>query len=135
MSDALAIVTEFMEGMCGNKDEVAAAFHRWFTPTTEWENVGLATTRGPEEALQLMSGFEGSIGVVRMNFETLAIAAVGNKVLTERIDHMLDADGKTLGSIRLMGIFEVDGNGKISRWTDYFDAIGLNAQMEALTAA
>jgi limonene-1,2-epoxide hydrolase len=133
MSDALAIVTEFMEGMGGNKEEVAAAFHRWFTPTTEWENVGLATTTGPDEAIALMSGFEGSAGVVRMRFETLAIAAVGRKVLTERIDHMLDANGKTLGSIRLMGIFEVDGNGKISRWTDYFDAVGFNAQMATLT--
>jgi limonene-1,2-epoxide hydrolase len=52
----------------------------------------------------------------------LAIAVVGRKVLTERVDHMLDADGKKIDLLRVMGIFEVDDNGKITRWRDYFDA-------------
>jgi limonene-1,2-epoxide hydrolase len=50
----------------------------------------------------------------------VTIAADGNKVLTERVDTMVGADGKDMMGIRLMGIFEVEGD-KIAAWRDYFD--------------
>ncbi|MBV1918313.1 MAG: hypothetical protein KUG65_09680 [Sphingomonadaceae bacterium] len=49
---------------------------------------------------------------------------MGGTVLTERIDHMRDADGRTLMSIRVMGTFDVK-DGKIAAWRDYFDTAGL----------
>jgi limonene-1,2-epoxide hydrolase len=44
-------------------------------------------------------------------------------VLTERIDHMIDASGKVLLSAPVMGTFEIE-NGKIAAWRDYFDSRG-----------
>ena len=57
-----------------------------------------------------------------MRVENHAICAQGNKVLTERTDHVLTADGTPSASIRVMGIFEVE-NGRIAAWRDYFDTV------------
>jgi limonene-1,2-epoxide hydrolase len=57
-------------------------------------------------------------------------------VLTERIDNMLDAAGKVLLPAAVAGIFEIDGNGKIAAWRDYFDSAGamaLQAQAQGQT--
>ena len=102
------------------------AIRDYFLPTTVWENVGLATTTGPDEAIALNQGFESQFGVNRIRVETLAIAAVGNKVLTERIDNMLDAAGNVLLPAAVAGIFEIEG-GKITAWRDYFDSAGAMA--------
>jgi limonene-1,2-epoxide hydrolase len=93
-----------------------------FLPTTVWENVGLATTTGPDEAIALNARLERSLGVARIRVENLAVAETGDKVLTERIDHMIDAAGKTIMSAAVMGVFEV-ADGKITAWRDYFDTI------------
>jgi limonene-1,2-epoxide hydrolase len=102
------------------------AIRDYFLPTTVWENVGLATTTGPDEAIALNQGFESQFGVARIRVETLAIAAVGNKVLTERIDNMLDAAGNVLLPAAVAGIFEIE-DGKITAWRDYFDSAGAMA--------
>ena len=52
---------------------------------------------------------------------THAIAANGNIVLTERTDDFTLAGGKK-ASMRVMGTFEIDDDGKIHRWRDYFDS-------------
>lgn len=102
------------------------AIRDYFLPTTVWENVGLATTTGPDEAIALNRGFEEKFGVAAIRVDTLAIAAVGNKVLTERIDTMLDAAGRVLLPAAVAGIFEV-ADGKIAAWRDYFDSAGAMA--------
>ena len=118
MNDPVSVVTEFFEVLSQGRQGFAEAVRRWFKPTTIWENVGLATTTGPEEALALLDGM--GLGGVRI--EILAAAAVGRTVLTERIDYLLGPAGETRTELRCMGAFEIDGDGKISRWTDYFDA-------------
>ncbi len=52
--------------------------------------------------------------------DLLSIAAAGDAVLTERIDYLKGADGKTLLTIPLMGIMKIR-NGKVYEWRDYFD--------------
>ena len=61
------------------------------TPGTVWENVGLATTTGIDEAIALNAQLGQSIGIATIRVDTLTIAEAGNKVLTERIDHLVDA--------------------------------------------
>jgi limonene-1,2-epoxide hydrolase len=117
MPSPIETVTAFCAEWGKNKQAMFDSFHRYFTPTTVWENVGLATTTGIDEALGLMQGFEG-VETIRVDMVT--IAADGNKVLTERVDTMVGADGKDMMGIRLMGIFEVEGD-KIAAWRDYFD--------------
>lgn len=95
------------------------SFRDYFTPETVWENIGVTKSTGVDEAIAVSRGFEQG-GMKTIRVENLAIAESGNKVLTERIDHIIDGDGKTIVSARVMGTFEVAG-GKILGWRDYFD--------------
>lgn len=96
------------------------SFRDNFTEATVWENVGWVTTVGYEEAMALNRGFFEKIGMAAIRVENLAVAETGNKVLTERIDHLLDSAGNILASPAVMGIFEIE-DGKITAWRDYFD--------------
>jgi limonene-1,2-epoxide hydrolase len=97
------------------------AFRDAFTPSTVWENVGMATTTGVDEALALNRSFEQQLGMATIKVDVLAAAADGNRVLTERVDHLLDGDGKVIMSARCMGVFEVE-QGKITAWRDFFES-------------
>jgi limonene-1,2-epoxide hydrolase len=55
-----------------------------------------------------------------VRIEMLAIAADGNRVLTERLDIFERADGSEIGRVTLMGIFEIQGD-HIKAWRDYAD--------------
>jgi limonene-1,2-epoxide hydrolase len=101
-----------------------------FTPDTVWENVGMATTTGPEEAIALNAQLAETMGFATIRVDNLAVAETGNKVLTERIDHMVDADGNTLLSAPVMGIFEIEG-GKITAGHDSFDFAAVSAWAQA----
>jgi limonene-1,2-epoxide hydrolase len=126
MPTPIEVVTEFLS-LWSEPGGLDQAIRDFFLPTTVWENVGLATTTGPDEANALNHGFDTQFGVASIRVEMLAIAAVGNKVLTERIDNMLDAAGKVLLPAAVAGIFEIDADGKIAAWRDYFDSAGAMA--------
>lgn len=64
-------------------------------------------------------GFIRGMQPQSVDWVTLSIAENGNKVLTERIDNFVMADGKNL-SLPVMGTFEIV-DGKIQAWRDYFD--------------
>ena len=96
------------------------AIRRWFTPKTVWVNEGVSTTVGIEEAIAFLERPSRSPAVAAVHFDLLAIAADGNRVLTERLDRFVRADGSEIAAARVMGIFEVEGD-KIVAWRDYFD--------------
>lgn len=114
---------ETVEAFCAMWEQpggFTAAVRGYFTEQTDYENVGMTHTIGIEQGLALVAGFENDMGIARIKVDMLAIAANGNTVLTERVDHMINAAGETFVSLRLMGIFEVQ-DGKIVKWRDYFD--------------
>ena len=125
MSTPTETVTAFLAECGKSKAAMQAAYRQYFSPKCVWENVGMAKTTGPDEALALMQQFE-SMGIAYFSVKTTAIAAQGHKVLTERVDSLLGADGKTIKTLSVMGTFEVD-NGKITAWRDYFDTAGFAA--------
>lgn len=102
--------------------EIEQAFRDAFTPETVWENVGMATTTGVDEALALNRSFEAQLDMAAIRVENLAVAEDGNKVLTERIDHIINSKGETVISAPVMGIFELNGAGRIVAWRDYLDS-------------
>ena len=55
------------------------------------------------------------------DWETHFIAANGNTVLTERTDNFTLEGGKK-ASVRVMGTFEINDDGKVAKWRDYFDS-------------
>jgi limonene-1,2-epoxide hydrolase len=124
MPSPIETVNAFLAECAKSKEAMHAAFRDFFTPATIWENVGMMSTTGPDEALGLMANFESQLGLATMKVDMVAIAAQGNKVLTERVDHMVKPDGGVAMSVRVAGIFEVEG-GKITAWRDYFDTAGM----------
>lgn len=102
------------------KDNGKAAIRRWFNPSTVWVNEGVSTTTGIEEAVAFLERPGRSPDIAAVHFDMLAIAADGNRVLTERLDRFVRADGSAIAAVKVMGIFEVDGD-CIVAWRDYFD--------------
>ncbi|MDT5348604.1 MAG: limonene,2-epoxide hydrolase [Mycobacterium sp.] len=88
----------------------------YFAAEAVWDNVPLGAVSGHDEIRKLVKDY-----VDRMthgDIEIVNLAAAGNVVLTERVDHFV-YDGKTIHA-RVMGAFEVSGD-KITAWRDYFD--------------
>lgn len=115
------IVTAFI-ALWEQPDGFPEAVETWFTDETVWENHGLITTSGRQEAVGFYDQFSAATGMAGMKIDVLAIAETGNKVLTERIDYILGAAGEVLMTVPVMGIFEIEG-GRITAWRDYFDTI------------
>ncbi|MEO0033141.1 MAG: hypothetical protein RIS94_2899 [Pseudomonadota bacterium] len=116
--------TETVEAFCAQWSKsggFAESIRSHFTDATVYENVGLTHTTGIAEALAMVEQFEQGMGLATIDVDMLAIVEQGGRVLTERVDHMVNAKGERFTSIRLMGIFEVQ-DGKIAGWRDYFDA-------------
>ncbi|WP_430385700.1 limonene-1,2-epoxide hydrolase family protein [Blastomonas fulva] len=120
MSDALAEVQAFFTEWRPTLADMLAAMDRRFTNETVWENVGLSETVGFAEAKAFMDGFAQMYPIESAEVIVHHIAAHGNIVLTERTDNFFDAMGRQIVSVKLMGVFEMDGP-KIVAWRDYFD--------------
>lgn len=124
MSDPCEFVAAFCAEWSKSHSAMLNAFRAAFTQDTVWENVGSSTTRGVEEALALLVGMRDALGAETIAVDMLAIVADGNRVLTERVDRLLAADGSERGALRLMGIFEI-ADDRIVAWRDYFDTAAL----------
>ncbi len=121
------IVREFLDAWSAGPEPLERAIRDLFRPDTEWLNMGLSKTVGADEALALGAKFEASMGYAKIIVETLHIAAVGNVVLTERMDRLVAADGREIGAFSIAGIFELDDDGKLIRWRDYTDPAAISA--------
>jgi len=124
---AKQIVEDFLNAWSGGIDAVRQSYHDYFTDETVWENVGMSTTVGAQQSLAIIDQFEQQADMDGIVVDMLSIAVDGNRVLTERIDRIMGKDGSEKVTIRLMGIFEVEG-GKIARWRDYFDTAGFGVE-------
>ncbi|BBF71489.1 MULTISPECIES: limonene-1,2-epoxide hydrolase family protein [Sphingomonas] len=119
LDEALA----FFRESSGAREDMLSAMERRFTVDTRWENVGVATTVGIDQARAFVEGFLGRIPFERCAVVVHHAAAAGNVVLTERSDIFYGPDGQEIFSLRLMGTLEMDGP-HIVAWRDYFDTSG-----------
>ena len=120
MSDALGEVLAFFEEWKPTLADMLASMEKRFTDETVWENVGISKTTGFAEAKGFMDGFAQMFPIESGEVIVHHVASNGNVVLTERTDNFHDKDGKLIISLKLMGVFEMDGD-KIISWRDYFD--------------
>ena len=90
--------------------------YRMMADDIVWHNIPMEPAHGVEACRALMAGFPPREGI---DFETHHIAASGSIVMTERTDRFLI--GGRWRNIRLMGIFEINADGCIGQWRDYFD--------------
>lgn len=118
MTTPIETVTAFCAAF--SKDHGKTAVRKWFTSDTVWVNEGVSITTGIEDAIAALEAVEEAVGIKDAQFEILAIAADGNRVLTERLDRFQRADGSEIGTAMVMGIFEIEGD-HIVAWRDYYD--------------
>jgi limonene-1,2-epoxide hydrolase len=124
MGDAIELIQRFCdEWGKGSVDTIIG----YFTDDAVYHNIPVAPVTGKDAIRATIEMF--TTGVDRMEFRVLNIAAIGDTVLTERVDAFFMAD-KTI-ELPVMGTFEVR-DGKIAAWRDYFD---LNQYMTQLAGA
>lgn len=91
-----------------------------------YQNVGMPASVGVDAIVENMAA-QFSMFPDAYAFEIVNIANDGPVVLTERLDYIQTPDGARPG-VPVMGTFVVGDDGKISRWTDYFD-LGLTVKL------
>lgn len=100
------------------------AFRKHFTDDCRWEQAGMPTTTGPEEAAELV-GTMAQMGFTHMAVEYRNVASAGDVVFTERVDWLVRADGSRLGPWPVVGVTEFR-DGRISAWREYYDSRNLD---------
>lgn len=84
-----------------------------------YQNVGMPAFTGVDAIVENMAA-QFSMFPDAYAFEIVNIASDGPVVLTERLDYIQAPDGSK-PAVPVMGTFVVGEDGKITRWTDYFD--------------
>lgn len=122
MTDPIAAVKQFFAGLdTTSLEDAAKALESSVTDDFVWENSGLPTVNGPQGGADFLRYFGTQLPLTGIKVDWIAVAAAGNTVVTERVDHMVDAAGTVLLSLPLAGTLEVAADGKIKAWRDYFD--------------
>jgi limonene-1,2-epoxide hydrolase len=106
----------------------AAELAAFFTDDAVYHNIPLAPVTGREAIARAIASFirPGALGIERIEFRVVNIAANGPVVMTERVDvfHLPDKSFE----LPVMGTFEVS-DGKIKAWRDYFDMNQFTSRM------
>lgn len=116
MSNPIDVVREFCALMEGRDPD---ALRPLLADDAIYQNVGMPAFIGVEAIVENMAA-QFSMFPDAYAFEVVNIASDGAVVLTERLDYIQAPDGST-PAIPVMGTFVVGDDGKITRWTDYFD--------------
>lgn len=97
----------------------------FFAEGAVYHNIPLPPAEGVAAIEATLKQFLDPSGEAEFRIRNFAVS--DRAVLTERVD-VLTIGGKRI-EIPVMGTFEVDANGKIAAWRDYFDMGMLQAQM------
>ena len=122
MKNPTQIVTDFCNAVPRRNVEELVGF---FSDDAVYHNIPIAPVKGRDAIAATLRGFLDPS--TEAEFELLAIVGEGRTVLTERIDRFT-INGKQI-ALPVMGTFEVDAQGKISAWRDYFDLAQFTKQM------
>ncbi len=116
MSAPVDIVRKFCDLM---EKRDAEALRPLIADDAVYQNVGMPASSGVDAIVENMAA-QFSMFPDAYAFEIVNIASDGAVVLTERLDYIQAPDGST-PAVPVMGTFIVGEDGKITRWTDYFD--------------
>ena len=116
MSNPVDVVREFCALMERRDPE---ALRPLLADNAVYQNVGMPAFTGVDAIVENL-GAQFSMFPDAYAFEIVNIANDGSVVLTERLDYIQTPDGAK-PAIPVMGTFVVGDDGKITRWTDYFD--------------
>ncbi len=116
-------LVEFFDQWGIDFETMCRSFDEYFAPDCIWENPGPQVTHGPREAVDkvIKSSNAGPLAVDTIRVEMVNIAEADGIVYTERIDHLVRADGTVTLSIPVAGVTEFGEDGRIQRWREYAD--------------
>jgi limonene-1,2-epoxide hydrolase len=121
------VLRAVFDGWEGGIEAGQAAMRAHLTDDCRWEQTGLPTTTGAEEAAQFFGSME-AMGFARMQVEVHHVGVAGDLAFSERTDWLVRPDGSRVGPWPVVGVMEFR-DGKISAWREYFD--GRNLEMLA----
>jgi limonene-1,2-epoxide hydrolase len=96
------------------------------TDDCEYDNVPIGKVTGPDGIRGVFAQLDGVVD--GMEWIVHRQTATGNTVMNERTDRF--GKGDTWVGLPVAGVFEVNDEGRITLWRDYFD---MNAMTEAIT--
>ena len=120
-----ATVDEFIRRIVANDLESALEM---VADDVEYDNVPIGKNIGPDAMRAFLGVMAGNVDEVQ--FVIHRQTATGNVVMNERTDRF--RVGEAWMDLKVAGIFEVDDDGKVSLWRDYFDMAEFNAEMQKL---
>jgi limonene-1,2-epoxide hydrolase len=116
MSAPVDVVRKFCALMEGRDAE---ALRPLIADNAVYQNVGMPASNGVDAIVENMAA-QFAMFPDAYAFEIVNMASDGPVVLTERLDYIQAPDGSK-PAVPVMGTFVVGEDGKITRWTDYFD--------------
>jgi limonene-1,2-epoxide hydrolase len=119
--DSIALIRRFIEA-CVRADP--EEFASYFTEDAIWWNSPWQPVKGRDAIRETLR--KGAQQMTALPWEIRHIAADGDVVMTERVDHFMV--GNTRVSVPCMGVFELR-DGKIAAWRDYWDAKQFESQL------
>jgi limonene-1,2-epoxide hydrolase len=111
----LAIVRQFCADWSKRSNE---ALLPYFTDDAVYHNLPWAPLKGKKAIGDFLAPYWPMVESIK--FDMLNIAANGQIVFTERIDYFQFKNGGKL-NIPVSGIFEINADGKITHWREYWD--------------
>jgi len=114
--DNAEIVRSFFDAMA--EGDLPGAFERYLAADVLYRNSGLPDQVGRQACVDRVTEVARRIPVVEI--ELLALAAEGDTVLTERVDHCKDVDGVEVHALPCCGVMRLR-DGRVHYWSDYFD--------------
>jgi limonene-1,2-epoxide hydrolase len=95
------------------------------------ENAVVADPRGAQHGIEaIRKQFAEDIAMTpSTSCDIKKVLTDGSTVMAERVDSFVTL-GRPL-TMEVVGVFDVDESGRITRWREYFDIQSLTAQMES----
>ncbi len=121
------VVTAFIEAIERKDVDAAVAMT---ADEVSYENMPIAPMVGHEALMQTLGAFLAPTEEV--DWRILRQFADGSTVFNERLDRFRIGHGWL--ELPVAGVFEVDDDGKITLWRDYFDMGAYERQLAALTS-
>jgi limonene-1,2-epoxide hydrolase len=124
-ADVEAIVNEFIRRIVANDLEAALEL---VTDDVEYDNVPIGKNIGPDAMRAFLGVMSGNVDEVQFVIHRQTVT--GNIVMNERTDRFRVGDSWM--DLKVAGVFEVNDDGKVTLWRDYFDMGEFNAEMQKL---
>jgi len=97
----------------------------YFAPDATYHNIPMPPAVGHDAIRGVLDMFVPMSSSIE--FDVRHLVADGNIVLTERVDRFV-VNGKNV-DLPVMGTFELDADGRITAWRDYFDLAQFTSQI------